>query len=174
MECQTNACGRLRDECFSQHWFASFGHMRSVIDTRREDHNEQRPHSALGYQPPANFAAALLAAQQTTGRTELSSNISSQGSKEPLNKSSVERVAGKIGMIPRRTPQVVAWSTRPRRATQGAPDFAATLRDGSFAGGLRCQARSEGDRPFASSPFVHPIPQSCRRARVVLVQRLLS
>ena len=131
-------------------------------------------HSALGYQPPANFAVAILAAQQSTGRTALSSNISPQGSKEPLNKSSVERVAGKIGMIPRRTPQVVAWSTRPRRATRGAPDFATTLRDGSFAGGLRCQARSEGDRPFASSPFVHPIPQSCRRARVVLVQRLLS
>jgi hypothetical protein len=23
---------RLRDECLSQHWFASLGHMRSVID----------------------------------------------------------------------------------------------------------------------------------------------
>ena len=100
----------------------------AAIDTQREDHNEQRPHSALGYQPPANFAVAILAAQQSTGRTALSSNISSQGSKESLNKSSVERVAGKIGMIPRRTPQVIAWSTRPRQATQGALDFAATLR----------------------------------------------
>ena len=33
-----------------------------------------------------------------------------------------------------------------------------------FAGGVPCQARSEGDQPFASSPFAHPIPQSRRRA----------
>jgi prevent-host-death family protein len=33
-----------------------------------------------------------------------------------------------------------------------------------FASGLPCQASSEGDQPFASSPFAHPIPQSYRRA----------
>ena len=35
--------------------------------------------------------------------------------------------------------------------------------DGGFAGGLLCQAPGEGDQPFGSSPFAHPIPQSpCR------------
>ena len=33
-----------------------------------------------------------------------------------------------------------------------------------FGRGLPCQAPSEGDQPFASSPFAHPIPQSRRRA----------
>ena len=33
-----------------------------------------------------------------------------------------------------------------------------------FAGGLPCQAPSEGDQPFTSSPFAHPIPLSRRRA----------
>ena len=33
-----------------------------------------------------------------------------------------------------------------------------------FAGGLPCQAPSEGDQPFASLPFAHPIPQNRRRA----------
>ena len=37
-------------------------------------------------------------------------------------------------------------------------------RDRVFAGGLSCQAPSEGDQPFASSPLAHPIPQSRRRA----------
>jgi hypothetical protein len=41
--------------------------------------------------------------------------------KEPLNKSSAERVADKIGLITRRTTQVVAWSTMPRGATQWRP-----------------------------------------------------
>ena len=33
-----------------------------------------------------------------------------------------------------------------------------------FSGGLLCQAPREGDRPFPSSPFAHPIPLSRRRA----------
>ncbi|MBX3604590.1 MAG: IS3 family transposase, partial [Piscinibacter sp.] len=43
---------RFRDECLSQHWFASLSHMRSVIDNWREDYNHHRPHSTLGYVPP--------------------------------------------------------------------------------------------------------------------------
>ena len=49
--------GRFREECLSQHWFASLSHMRSVIDNWRYDYNHHRPHSALGYEPPAKFAA---------------------------------------------------------------------------------------------------------------------
>ena len=48
---------RFRDECLSQHWFASLSHMRSVIDNWREDYNHHRPHSTLAYLPPAKFAA---------------------------------------------------------------------------------------------------------------------
>jgi len=48
---------RFLDQCLSQHWFASLGHMRSVIETWREDYNYHRPHSTLGYIPPAVFAA---------------------------------------------------------------------------------------------------------------------
>jgi putative transposase len=48
---------RFRDECLSQHWFASLSHMRSVVDNWREDYNHHRPHSTLGYVPPAVFAA---------------------------------------------------------------------------------------------------------------------
>ena len=79
---------RLRDECFSQHWFASLGYMRSVIDAWREDYNEHRPHSALGYQPPAKFAAMLLAAQRSTEKPELSGNINPQDS----NSDSLHRI----------------------------------------------------------------------------------
>jgi len=37
---------RFRDECLSQHWFASLSHMRSVIDSWREDYNHHRPVSS--------------------------------------------------------------------------------------------------------------------------------
>ena len=55
---------RFRDECLSQHWFASLSHMRSVIDNWRDDYNHHRPHSTLGYLPPAVFAERL---RQLTG-----------------------------------------------------------------------------------------------------------
>ena len=57
---------RFRDECLSQHWFASLSHMRSVIDNWREDYNHHRPHSTLGYLPPAVFAERF---RQLTGGT---------------------------------------------------------------------------------------------------------
>ena len=44
----------------------------------------------------------------------------------------------------------------------------------SFTGGLLCQAPSEGDQPFASSPFAHPIPQSHHRACAGFIQRFLK
>ena len=71
--------------------------------------------------------------------------------KEPLNKSSVERVAGKIGMIARRATKVVARSTKPRSATQQAPDFAATLRDGALQAvcGVRLVAKGMAIRVLA-------------------------
>ena len=49
-----NACiesfnSRFRDECLSQHWFASLSHMRSVLDNWRDDYNHRRGHSSPGY-----------------------------------------------------------------------------------------------------------------------------
>lgn len=72
---------RFRDECLSQHWFASLSHLRSVIEAWREDYNEHRPHSALGYLPPAKFAATLKAAMQETDGTEISDTINPQDSR---------------------------------------------------------------------------------------------
>ena len=49
--------GRLRDECLNAHWFATLADARQKIEAWREDYNEQRPHSALGYRTPREFAA---------------------------------------------------------------------------------------------------------------------
>jgi putative transposase len=44
--------GRLRDECLNQHWFTSVADARQIIDTWRNDYNQVRPHSSLGYRTP--------------------------------------------------------------------------------------------------------------------------
>jgi putative transposase len=49
--------GRFRDECLNDHWFESLHAARAIISAWRRDYNEQRPHSALGYRTPAEFAA---------------------------------------------------------------------------------------------------------------------
>ena len=53
--------GRFRDECLNEHWFTSMAHARAEISRWRSYYNERRPHSALGYVPPAQFAAMLRA-----------------------------------------------------------------------------------------------------------------
>lgn len=50
--------GRLRDECLNEHWFIDMVHARSVIERWRLEYNTERPHSALGYLTPAQYAAA--------------------------------------------------------------------------------------------------------------------
>lgn len=49
--------GRFRDECLNGHWFTSLAEASILIAAWRRDYNQHRPHSALGYQTPAKFAA---------------------------------------------------------------------------------------------------------------------
>jgi len=49
--------GRFRDEYLNEHWFSDVCHSRKIINDCRQGYNESRPHSALNYQMPAEFAA---------------------------------------------------------------------------------------------------------------------
>ena len=48
--------GRLRQECLNQHWFLSLANARAKIEAWRKAYNEIRPHGALGWATPAEFA----------------------------------------------------------------------------------------------------------------------
>ncbi|SCY55283.1 putative transposase [Nitrosospira sp. Nsp13] len=48
--------GRLRQECLNAHWFLSLEDARRKIDDWRQYYNETRPHSALQWATPAEFA----------------------------------------------------------------------------------------------------------------------
>ena len=45
--------GRFRQECLNQEWFTSLKEARQTIEAWRISYNTQRPHSSLGYVPPA-------------------------------------------------------------------------------------------------------------------------
>lgn len=57
--------GRMRDELLNETMFRSMAHARAVIRAWATDYNEERPHSALGYQTPKAFAGDLLTATDT-------------------------------------------------------------------------------------------------------------
>lgn len=48
--------GKFRDECLNVSWFENLWDARRRIAAWRVEYNEERPHSALGYQTPAAFA----------------------------------------------------------------------------------------------------------------------
>ncbi len=58
--------GRFRAECLNAHWFLSLADAQRKIEAWRRYYNETRPHSALGWATPAEFARqARLAAEST-------------------------------------------------------------------------------------------------------------
>ena len=52
----------MRDELLNETMFRSPAHARAVIADWLIDYNTQRPHSALGYQTPADFALHMITA----------------------------------------------------------------------------------------------------------------
>jgi len=63
--------GRLRDECLNASWFRSLWDARRKIARWRIEYNRQRPHSALGYRTPEEFARdwAQAASPSESGNT---------------------------------------------------------------------------------------------------------
>ncbi len=51
--------GKLRDECLNASWFQNLFDARRKIAAWREEYNEERPHSSLGYRTPAAFAREI-------------------------------------------------------------------------------------------------------------------
>ncbi len=57
---------RFRDELLNQELFVGLEDARWVVDRWRLDYNHNRPHSSLGYQTPAEFAARCLSSAPKT------------------------------------------------------------------------------------------------------------
>ena len=47
--------GKFRDSCLNQYWFRDLKEARQIVETWRNHYNFERPHSSLGYTPPARF-----------------------------------------------------------------------------------------------------------------------
>jgi putative transposase len=52
--------GKLRDELLNREIFESLAEAKVIIENWRQDYNENRPHSSLGYESPRAFMTACL------------------------------------------------------------------------------------------------------------------
>jgi putative transposase len=58
--------GKLREECLRVSWFDNLFDARQKIAAWRDEYNQDRPHSSLGYQTPAAFARQAAALRSPT------------------------------------------------------------------------------------------------------------
>ena len=59
--------GKLRDECLNGEMFYSLKEAQIIIERWRQHYNKVRPHSSLGYKPPAPQAVILADQLYTMG-----------------------------------------------------------------------------------------------------------
>jgi Integrase core domain len=62
--------GRMRDELLNESLFLGLNHARETIARWVADYNQRRPHSALGYIPPAAYASNLTARRGRPGNPD--------------------------------------------------------------------------------------------------------
>jgi putative transposase len=58
--------GKMREECLNENWFTDLADARERIEAWRVDYNTRRPHSALGYLTPVEFAHRATALRSPT------------------------------------------------------------------------------------------------------------
>jgi len=66
--------GKFRDECLNENWFFDLADARRKIAEWKWDYNHVRPHSALGYLTPMEFAASWKAGFYIAGLGQEASN----------------------------------------------------------------------------------------------------
>ena len=67
--------GRLREECLRVSWFENLFDARRKIAIWRREYNEERPHSSLNYQTPAEFAAVSCGKDAGCARLENAAKV---------------------------------------------------------------------------------------------------
>jgi putative transposase len=88
--------GRLREECLNASWFQNLFDARRKIAAWRQEYNEERPHSSLGYLTPKEFATSMRAAE--SGSALLAPPSSAANPEVTQNpKTDTAEIRGKLG-----------------------------------------------------------------------------
>jgi len=58
--------GTFRSECLDTNWFTRLEGARQIIEAWRREYNESRPHRAIAYRTPEEFASQIAASRDLT------------------------------------------------------------------------------------------------------------
>jgi len=61
--------GKFRDECLNENWFVTLEEAKVVIEAWRNEYNDERPHSSLGYLTPTAFLNKIKMAAASQEKT---------------------------------------------------------------------------------------------------------
>jgi hypothetical protein len=84
---------RLRDELLNVEEFMNLAEAQWFARIHRQAHNQERPHSSLGYQTPSEFAAGCAASSATAASSPRPSQQRLPGRKTPENSPRVRQRA---------------------------------------------------------------------------------
>jgi len=93
--------GKLRDECLNASWFGNLLEARVKIAVWKEEYNQERPHSSLGYLTPAAFAARSQGAKSCgkDARPERGLGNPAEDAGFPLSHNSNNKVFTSSGVV---------------------------------------------------------------------------
>lgn len=60
--------GRFREECLNAHWFWTLEDAKAKTHEWMEEYNQIRPHYALGFRSPAEFALSMRLLEEVTDK----------------------------------------------------------------------------------------------------------
>jgi len=89
--------GKFREECLDQNWFRNLKEAKRIVEDWRQDYNKERPHSAIGYMTPEEFARKK-AIEMFTSRSQTFQQLTarpftnSQGACELVNNLADEEI----------------------------------------------------------------------------------
>lgn len=67
--------GRLREECLNVSCFENLFDARRKVTAWKDEYNQERPHSSLGYLTPAEFARQWSASPSYTGSAQRQTGV---------------------------------------------------------------------------------------------------
>ena len=83
--------GRLRPECLNQHYFVTLQETKKIMEGWRLEYNTFRPHSSLGYHPPAPEAVPVKVAKPAATLSHVLVQLSGAGQVDKNQALSCER-----------------------------------------------------------------------------------
>src|SRR5690606_16700096 len=151
--------GQMRDELLNETMFRNLAHARIVIAAWAADYNTERPHSALDYQTPADYARTLTAAIARPAARDESSARRAIAQPAPIRVNTNRAPVAAGGKFRGRSPVLVPRAAPRLRCPGSPPNIPGSRHRRCSAPGIFARNRTgHGRNPATSVHWAAPRP----------------